>query len=66
MVWFPGIKSNRYFVSAFYFSLFNYILIFSIQVLLDSKLPVDVLGCVWDLSDIDSDGFFDREEFSVV
>ena len=35
-------------------------------MLLNSKLPVDVLGRVWDLSDIDGDGFLDREEFAIV
>lgn len=37
-----------------------------LQVLLNSKLPVDVLGRIWDLSDIDNDGFLDNEEFAVV
>ncbi|XP_074923697.1 epidermal growth factor receptor substrate 15 isoform X4 [Chelonoidis abingdonii] len=34
-------------------------------VLLNSKLPVDVLGRVWELSDIDYDGMLDRDEFAV-
>lgn len=34
-------------------------------VLLNSKLPVDVLGRIWDISDIDQDGSLDRDEFSV-
>ncbi|XP_061680244.1 epidermal growth factor receptor substrate 15 isoform X4 [Syngnathoides biaculeatus] len=34
-------------------------------VLLNSKLPVDILGRVWELSDIDRDGMLDKEEFSV-
>ena len=35
-------------------------------MLLNSKLPMDILGRIWDLSDIDKDGYLDREEFSVV
>ncbi|KXJ20834.1 epidermal growth factor receptor substrate 15-like 1 [Exaiptasia diaphana] len=34
-------------------------------VLLNSKLPLDVLGRVWDLSDIDRDGMLDADEFAV-
>uniref|UniRef100_A0A8C5AEX9 Epidermal growth factor receptor pathway substrate 15 n=1 Tax=Gadus morhua TaxID=8049 RepID=A0A8C5AEX9_GADMO len=34
-------------------------------VLLNSKLPVDVLGRVWELSDIDRDGMLERDEFAV-
>ncbi|KAM9358066.1 epidermal growth factor receptor substrate 15 [Symphorus nematophorus] len=34
-------------------------------VLLNSKLPVDILGRVWELSDLDRDGMLDRDEFSV-
>ncbi|XP_074643122.1 epidermal growth factor receptor substrate 15-like 1 [Tubulanus polymorphus] len=34
-------------------------------VLLNSKLPLDILGKIWDLSDIDKDGFLDDDEFSV-
>ncbi|GAB6028884.1 Epidermal growth factor receptor substrate 15-like 1 [Chamberlinius hualienensis] len=34
-------------------------------VMMNSKLPVDVLGRVWDLSDIDRDGSLDREEFAL-
>jgi len=37
-----------------------------LKVLLNSNLPVDVLGRVWDLSDIDADGLLDRDEFTVV
>lgn len=34
-------------------------------VLLNSKLSTDILGQVWELSDIDKDGFLDKDEFSV-
>ncbi|KAG9483021.1 hypothetical protein GDO78_009123 [Eleutherodactylus coqui] len=34
-------------------------------VLLNSKLPVEVLGRVWELSDIDHDGLLDQDEFAV-
>ena len=30
-----------------------------------SKLPMPVLGQIWDLSDVDRDGFLDRYEFTV-
>jgi len=33
---------------------------------MNSKLPVDVLGKIWELSDIDKDGYLDREEFALV
>ena len=36
------------------------------QVLMNSKLPVDVLGRIWELSDIDNDGFLDCDEFILV
>ena len=32
---------------------------------MSSKLPTSTLGKVWDLSDIDRDGFLDRYEFTV-
>ncbi|KAK3091928.1 hypothetical protein FSP39_023778 [Pinctada imbricata] len=34
-------------------------------VLINSKLPMDVLGQIWELSDVDKDGYLDREEFTV-
>jgi len=35
------------------------------QVLLKSKLPQDVLGRIWEVSDIDQDGNLDKHEFVV-
>lgn len=35
-------------------------------VLMDSKLPVDTLGKIWDLADQDKDGMLNRHEFIVV
>ena len=34
--------------------------------MMKSNLPVDILTKVWDLSDIDKDGFLDRKEFIIV
>ncbi|XP_055884940.1 epidermal growth factor receptor substrate 15-like 1 isoform X3 [Biomphalaria glabrata] len=34
-------------------------------VLMNSQLPVDILGRIWDMSDIDKDGYLDRDEFAV-
>jgi len=33
---------------------------------MNSKLPVDILGRIWELSDIDKDGYLDRDEFALV
>lgn len=35
-------------------------------MLINSKLPIEVLGKIWELSDIDKDGFLDKDEFYVV
>lgn len=35
-------------------------------VLINSKLPLDVLGKIWELSDVDKDGHLDKDEFTVV
>jgi len=32
---------------------------------MESKLPVDTLGIIWDLADMDKDGQLDRHEFMV-
>ncbi|XP_057322439.1 epidermal growth factor receptor substrate 15-like 1 isoform X2 [Microplitis mediator] len=34
-------------------------------LLMDSKLPMETLGKIWDLADIDKDGMLDRHEFVV-
>ncbi|XP_046744353.1 epidermal growth factor receptor substrate 15-like 1 isoform X1 [Diprion similis] len=34
-------------------------------VLMDSKLPLDTLGKIWDLADMDKDGMLDRHEFVI-
>ncbi|XP_051990213.1 epidermal growth factor receptor substrate 15-like 1 isoform X2 [Xyrauchen texanus] len=34
-------------------------------VLMNSNLPFDVLGKIWDVSDIDKDGHLDKDEFAV-
>ena len=35
-------------------------------MMMNSKLPTDVLGKIWDLSDMDRDGSLDRAEFNIV
>uniref|UniRef100_K1PN15 Epidermal growth factor receptor substrate 15-like 1 n=1 Tax=Magallana gigas TaxID=29159 RepID=K1PN15_MAGGI len=34
-------------------------------MLINSQLPIEVLGKIWELSDIDKDGFLDKDEFYV-
>ena len=33
--------------------------------MMGSKLDMSILGKIWDLSDVDRDGFLDRYEFTV-
>ena len=33
--------------------------------MIGSKLPMPTLGQIWDLSDVDRDGFLDRYEFTI-
>ena len=33
---------------------------------MNSGLPVETLGKIWELADIDKDGALDRDEFAVV
>lgn len=35
-------------------------------MLVNSTLPMESLGKIWDLSDMDHDGALDRHEFTVV
>lgn len=35
------------------------------NVLMDSKLPIDTLGQIWDLADMDQDGQLDKSEFII-
>lgn len=35
-------------------------------VLMDSKLPLETLGKIWDLADIDKDGKLNQHEFTIV
>lgn len=42
------------------------IMIVMLKVLLNSKLPMDILGRIWELSDLDKDGYLDRDEFALV
>ena len=32
---------------------------------MDSKLPVEILGKIWDLADLDKDGSLSRHEFMI-
>lgn len=43
------------------------VIVFKVKgVLMDSKLPLDTLGKIWDLADQDKDGMLDRHEFIAV
>ena len=39
---------------------------FSLQLLNASRLSTNLLGHIWDLSDLDRDGALDHEEFAIV
>lgn len=51
----------------YYLSIVYYFAVFKVKgVLMDSKLPVETLGKIWDLADQDKDGMLDRNEFIAV
>lgn len=59
----PGNKVSIYWLGKFRLNCF----LFKVKgVLMDSKLPLETLGKIWDLADQDKDGMLDRNEFIAV
>lgn len=66
----PGFKVGSFILSQLNFVLSHsnssHFIIKVKEVLVNSTLPLESLGKIWDLSDMDHDGALDRYEFTVV